>query len=139
MEHCSKMASTPGRANPGGLSRLLVLPKYSDLQLVCEEEIFPVHKAIVCSQSPVLAAAVDSDFLVRIIADYCKLLDSRLIITQEAKSGIIHIEEFDAKTLKRMLSFMYGVEYETTIDEEQKESPCPVLENNESEDSKKGT
>ena len=39
--------------------------KYSDLTLTCNKVEFKVHKAIVCSQSPVLAAACDGDFKVR--------------------------------------------------------------------------
>jgi hypothetical protein len=50
-----------------GISSLLLLPKYSDLQIVCQEIDFAVHKAIVCSQSPVLAANIDGNFVVRTI------------------------------------------------------------------------
>ena len=46
------------------ISQLRATQKYSDLTLVCEEQEFKVHKAIVCSQSPVLAAACDGDFKV---------------------------------------------------------------------------
>lgn len=44
------------------ISKLMGSDTYSDLTLVCEQETFKVHKAIVCSQSPVLAAAVDGHF-----------------------------------------------------------------------------
>ena len=40
--------------------------KYSDLTLVCQGEHFPVHKVVVCTQSPVLAAACDGAFRVRL-------------------------------------------------------------------------
>ena len=38
--------------------------KYSDLKLVCHGHEFKVHKAVVCTQSPVLAAACDGNFQV---------------------------------------------------------------------------
>lgn len=37
---------------------------YSDLTLECKGEEFKVHKAIVCAQSPVIAAAVAGVFKV---------------------------------------------------------------------------
>jgi hypothetical protein len=40
--------------------------KYSDLKLVCQRQEFKVHKAIVCTQSPVLAAACDGYFQVKL-------------------------------------------------------------------------
>lgn len=49
---------------PADLSQILTSEKYSDLKLVCQDQEFKVHKAIVCTQSPVLAAAVDGDFQV---------------------------------------------------------------------------
>lgn len=36
----------------------------SDLTLVCEEQEFKIHKAVVCPQSPVLAAAANGHFQV---------------------------------------------------------------------------
>lgn len=39
--------------------------KYSDLVLECEGIQFNVHKVIVCTQSPVMAAACDGEFRVR--------------------------------------------------------------------------
>jgi len=40
--------------------------KYSDITLKCGETIFKVHRAIVCTRSPVLAAAFDGNFKVRL-------------------------------------------------------------------------
>lgn len=39
---------------------------YSDHKIKCQDRTFNVHKAIVCPQSPVLAAAVNGKFKVRI-------------------------------------------------------------------------
>ena len=43
--------------------------KYSDLKFVCQRQEFKVHKAIVCTQSRVLAAACDGGFQVRLSKD----------------------------------------------------------------------
>jgi hypothetical protein len=48
------------------LAQLVNSKKYSDLKLVCQGEEFKVHKAIVCMQSPVLAAACDDVFQVNL-------------------------------------------------------------------------
>jgi hypothetical protein len=45
--------------------RLFDSGEYSDLKLVCEGREFKVHKVVVCTQSPVLAAAVRGPFQVR--------------------------------------------------------------------------
>ncbi|KAF4632577.1 hypothetical protein G7Y89_g5550 [Cudoniella acicularis] len=76
-----------------GLAQLLNSEKYSDLKLVCQGQEFKVHKAIVCTQSPVLAAASNGSF-------------------QEAATNTINIDEFDAGTVKRMVVFMYGEDYD---------------------------
>jgi BTB/POZ domain len=44
--------------------KLLETKKYSDLTLVCEGKEFPVHKAVVCTQSSVFAAACNGHFQV---------------------------------------------------------------------------
>lgn len=38
--------------------------KYSDLKIKCGTEEFAVHKVILCTQSPVLQAAMEHDFAV---------------------------------------------------------------------------
>lgn len=61
------------QAKPG---RLLESEKYSDLTLICQGVLFKVHCAIVCTQSPFFAAAVDGKFKVRTIL---VILTARLI------------------------------------------------------------
>lgn len=73
--------------------------KYSDLKLVCQGLEFKVHKAIICTQSPVLAAACDGGF-------------------QEAATNIININEFDSGTIKRMIQFMYKGDYDNGGEEQ---------------------
>lgn len=82
----------PKTSPPVGLAQLLNSERYSDLKLVCQGQEFKVHKAIVCTQSPVLAAALNGGF-------------------QEAATDTININEFDAGTVKRMVVFMYGEDY----------------------------
>ena len=47
------------------MRQLLDTQKYSDVKLVCQNQEFNVHKAVVCIQSPVLAAAFGGDYQVR--------------------------------------------------------------------------
>ncbi|KKZ65730.1 hypothetical protein EMCG_08469 [[Emmonsia] crescens] len=71
---------------------LMISGKYSDLILKCQRTEFKVRRAIVCSQSPVLAAACDRD-------------------SKEATSNTIQIDGFDVETVKQMLQFMYTQTY----------------------------
>ncbi|KAH7317410.1 hypothetical protein BKA65DRAFT_466379 [Rhexocercosporidium sp. MPI-PUGE-AT-0058] len=80
-------------STPPHLVQLMGSEKYSDLKFVCQGQEFKVHKAIVCTQSPVLAAACDGSF-------------------QEAATNSINIDEFEAATVKRMIEFMYTKEYD---------------------------
>ncbi|KAI0405969.1 hypothetical protein F4802DRAFT_613944 [Xylaria palmicola] len=72
---------------------LLKSGTYSDFTIVCENEEFQVHKAIVCSQSPVLAAAVRNGF-------------------KEAETNRFHVVDFDITTVKSMIRYMYTGKYE---------------------------
>ncbi|KAH8807751.1 BTB/POZ protein [Xylogone sp. PMI_703] len=75
------------------LPLLLSSAEYSDLTLKCQGEIFKVHKAVVCFQSPVLAAALRGDF-------------------KEAKTNMIDIASFDVRTTRCMVEFMYTGDYQ---------------------------
>jgi hypothetical protein len=46
------------------LGQLLTSPEFSDLTFVCNGEEFKVHKAIVCTQSAPIKAAVQGGFKV---------------------------------------------------------------------------
>ncbi|WEW59485.1 hypothetical protein PRK78_004959 [Emydomyces testavorans] len=87
-----------------GFSQLLKSGQYSDLKIVCNGEVFKVHKAIVCPQSPVIAAAVNGEF-------------------QEATTGIITSDAFDIKTVRRMIEFMYMQKYSRDVEEEVDHQP----------------
>ncbi|PGH14670.1 hypothetical protein AJ80_05851 [Polytolypa hystricis UAMH7299] len=76
------------------LAQLLKTMKYSDFKIKCQGEEFPVHKAIVCTQSPVIAAAVDGGF-------------------RESLTASFNIEDFDAETVRLTIEFMYTQKYST--------------------------
>ncbi|KAE8355900.1 hypothetical protein BDV28DRAFT_145699 [Aspergillus coremiiformis] len=78
--------------------------KYSDLTLICQGKQFRVHKAVICSQSPVLAAACDGNF-------------------QEALSGTIDVTQFDTSTVDCMIQFLYAGEYDCS---RAAERTCPA-------------
>ncbi|RAO70530.1 uncharacterized protein BHQ10_006542 [Talaromyces amestolkiae] len=63
--------------------------------LECEGEKFFVLKSIVCKHSPVLSKACNGHF-------------------EEASTDVISVTQFNAKTLRRMLEFMYEGKYEAS-------------------------
>ncbi|KAM3506556.1 hypothetical protein MY11210_007497 [Beauveria gryllotalpidicola] len=75
------------------LSHLLKSGQFSDLTLVCSDKEFHVHKAVVCAQSKVLAAAIREPF-------------------QESKTGKIVIEEYGTDTVQNMVEFLYTGDYD---------------------------
>ncbi|CAI6085967.1 unnamed protein product [Clonostachys chloroleuca] len=74
------------------LSRVVGSGEYSDMKLVCQGCEFKVHKVVVCTQSPVLAKAIQGVF-------------------QESRTGIINIENFEPSTVSRMVEFLYTGDY----------------------------
>ncbi|CAJ2505458.1 Uu.00g128520.m01.CDS01 [Anthostomella pinea] len=74
------------------LANMMKLGDYSDFTPRCNGEEMPVHKNVVCAQSPVLVAAIRGDF-------------------KEAKTNAIDVD-FDVGTCKRMITFMYTGNYE---------------------------
>ncbi|KAK0627395.1 hypothetical protein B0T14DRAFT_424596 [Immersiella caudata] len=83
-------SSTLGTAKYG---HLFNCEEYSDLTLVCQAREFLVHKVVVCTQSPFMAAAVRGPF-------------------QEATLGIIQVEDFEVETVRRMVEFLYTGDYD---------------------------
>ncbi|KAI0907360.1 hypothetical protein F4823DRAFT_630450 [Ustulina deusta] len=73
-------------------TKLLNIKDYSDLTLECDEQEFRVHRATVCAQSPVIAAALRGDFM-------------------EAKMGVLHMS-FDIDSVRRLIEFMYSGDYQ---------------------------
>ncbi|KAI1113037.1 BTB/POZ protein [Nemania sp. NC0429] len=73
--------------------RLLESGEFSDFILVCGDEKFSVHKNIVCAQSPVIAAAMEGQFM-------------------EAETNIFQVNDFKPVTLECMVQYMYTGKYE---------------------------
>ncbi|KAB8239979.1 hypothetical protein BDV35DRAFT_399057 [Aspergillus flavus] len=80
------------------LSQILFNNQYTDLTLQCQSMTFNAHRAIVCTQSPVLAAACKGNF-------------------QESQTGTIKIEGFEPQTVKQMIEFFYCQTYSTDDDD----------------------
>ena len=76
-----------------GVGSLLISEKYSDLTITTQTRSFKAHKAIVCTQSKVLAAMSDSGF-------------------KETSTSILRIEDDDPAAVERMISFFYSGKYD---------------------------
>ncbi|OAX80011.1 hypothetical protein ACJ72_05662 [Emergomyces africanus] len=85
--------------SPDWMERLLSSKQYSDCTIACEGENFYVHKAVVCTQSPVLAAAMDGQF-------------------REARTDIMHLYGFDVATVKRMIDYLYTGQFNGDVENE---------------------
>ncbi|KAJ3483988.1 hypothetical protein NLG97_g7171 [Lecanicillium saksenae] len=83
------MATSPRRPH---LGKLLQTGEYADLTLVCGDQEFRAHKAVVCAQSAVLAAAIKEPF-------------------EASKSGRITVNEFDTAQITGMMEFLYIGDY----------------------------
>ncbi|OAL29216.1 hypothetical protein AYO20_09269 [Fonsecaea nubica] len=80
--------------NPSSiLARLLESGEFSDLKFLCKGDEFKVHKAIVCTQSPVIKAAIQGAF-------------------EESHTSVIKMDNFDPKVVKQLVQFMYTGDYD---------------------------
>ena len=98
-EHQSTDIHMPNAYLSAVLGNLMVTPKFSDLKFVCEGQEIKVHKAIVCTQSPVIDKSTNNEFFV------------------EARKDRIEMDNFDLATVKRMVEFMYTGKYSAGTDE----------------------
>ena len=87
------MPFDPRKSLHEGIRSLLGSEKYSDLTVTTQNSSFKVHRAIVCSQSKVLAAMCDSGF-------------------KESSTSILRLEHDDPVTVERMLQFLYIGNYD---------------------------
>ena len=82
----------PNKSLIEGVGSFLGSEKYSDLTVTTQNRSFKLHRAIVCSQSKVLAAMCDSGF-------------------KESSTLILRLEHDDEVTIERMLKFLYTGKY----------------------------
>ncbi|KAL3423052.1 hypothetical protein PVAG01_04799 [Phlyctema vagabunda] len=87
VDHTTTMAAKK-ESRSGGIASLLDSGKYSDLTISCHGRHFKVHKAIVCSSSKPLAAAIDGSF-------------------KEAIAGVINLDDDDSEVIASMVKFLY--------------------------------
>jgi hypothetical protein len=76
--------------------------EYADLEIRCEGRSFKVHKAIICTASSVIASA-------------CRHA------MQEKNTGVIEHTQYDAKSLERLISYVYTQDY--TVDNSSSTEP----------------
>ncbi|CAG8175885.1 unnamed protein product [Penicillium salamii] len=74
------------------LSRIYHDPKYKDLTILCSDQVFSVHKCIVCTQSAFFAMACDGEF------------------QQEASTGQVVLHE-DPALVRGMIEYLYTSDY----------------------------
>ncbi|KAH0556868.1 hypothetical protein GP486_005347 [Trichoglossum hirsutum] len=89
--------------------QLLQSSKYSDLTIICGNREFNVHRSIVCPRSRFFAAACDGEFL-------------------EGKTGKITLMGDDMETVKRMISYLYTLDYEDEEHVDEKVTDDPSVE-----------
>ena len=87
------MTSAPSSGLVEGTTSLLNSEKYSDLTITTQTGPLKVHKAIVCTQSKVLAAMSDSGF-------------------RETSTSNLVLEDDDPATVERMVTFFYTGNYD---------------------------
>ncbi|KAF7936871.1 hypothetical protein BELL_0012g00370 [Botrytis elliptica] len=74
--------------HPFFISQLYTTGKYTDLIIKCQGKEFKVHRAIICSQSKPLAAAIDHGF-------------------KEATDGVFDFDEEEPEIVEYMIRFLY--------------------------------
>ena len=87
------MTSLPSNGLIAGTTTLLNSEKYSDLTITTQARSYQAHKAIVCTQSKVLAAMSDSGF-------------------RETSTSTFLLEDDDPATVERMITFLYTDNYD---------------------------
>ncbi|OBT66387.1 hypothetical protein VE03_04880 [Pseudogymnoascus sp. 23342-1-I1] len=74
------------------MDTLLDSGKYSDLRITCKDRTWNVHRAVICTASPVFAAMIDGEF-------------------KEAQNGVIDLPADEPEIVELMLRFLYQGKY----------------------------
>jgi speckle-type POZ protein len=72
------------------MEKLFTSGKFSDVKIVCGNETFLCHKNILATRSDVFAAMFD------------------MTGSTENQTGVVQVDDFDAKTMKILLAYIYG-------------------------------
>ncbi|ATY60011.1 BTB POZ fold domain containing [Cordyceps militaris] len=75
------------------VAQIKLLEEYSDMVLSCQGTLFKVHKAVVCSQSSVIQAAMRSGF-------------------QESENNTLNMDACTPAVVKRFIQFLYSKDYD---------------------------
>ncbi|KAL8813752.1 MAG: hypothetical protein Q9200_000005 [Gallowayella weberi] len=95
------------------MASLLSSGKYSDLTIICRDQKFRVHRAVLCFASRFFAAACDGNF-------------------QEAQTAKVDLSDDDPGALRRALTYLYTEDYDDTdpdMIEESARDPGPISVN----------
>ena len=97
-----------------GLQNLLTSSEYSDLIIRSGSEEFKVHRAIICPRSKFFAAACKGLFQVCCDNTRSGTIWSIMLINvfQEGETGIITLQDDDTPTVRRMLKYLYTLDYD---------------------------
>ncbi|KAK2812014.1 hypothetical protein FQN50_001723 [Emmonsiellopsis sp. PD_5] len=98
-----------------GIATLLNSEKYSDCKITCQGQTFNAHKAIVCTKSPVISAAMDGQSPVcqHQTPEVCHAHEKQ----QEATISSMALDQFNLGIVKRMLIYLYTEEYEVFLED----------------------
>lgn len=93
--------------------KMLTTGEYSDMTIVCDGEKLRVHRFIMCSASRFFEVAAGDKYIVNKIPQPLLLDSCSLEVTdQEAETGVICLVEDKLEAFKRMLSYLYTLDYD---------------------------
>ncbi|XWW97676.1 hypothetical protein V2A60_005662 [Cordyceps javanica] len=113
MEMSAAATGSVGHQSTGALgARMMLSGEYSDLVFICNGEVFKVHKVVVCSQSSVIRAIVNSDF-------------------EGSVNSTLVMDAFTPELVRRFIRFLYTNDYDATNIHDEKPQPANSTETDE--------
>ena len=88
--------------------RLLLDYQYSDFTIICGNQSFPAHKAVVCPQSRFFTKVLNGFFVVRVLISYASNVVANT--AKEARSNTINLPDHPL-AVRMMLEFLYKSDY----------------------------